>query len=163
MTPLSELQQDALVEIFNTGTGRAAASLSQIVGHEIALSVPRIQFVPVSEISAALLLFDSLPLSMVEQTFSGPLEIKASLLFTGESAMQIVRDMMGSQLNLEELIEFEQEAMCELGNIILNACMSAMSSMLNFTLTSTLPGYSIGTRDDIAQRLMISPDEPTII
>lgn len=163
MSLLSELQRDALIEIFNIGTGRAAASLSQIVDQEITLSVPHIQFVSTSEINAKLLSLDSLSLSMVEQTFSGLFDIKATLLFTEDSTLKIVRDMMGSLLNLEELAEYEQEALCELGNIILNACMSATSGMLDITLNSSLPTYSMGTSEEVVQLLSVGMSQPMMM
>jgi chemotaxis protein CheC len=163
MSLLSELQRDALIEIFNIGTGRAAASLSQIVDQEITLSVPHIQFVSTSEINAKLLSLDSLSLSMVEQTFSGLFDIKATLLFTEDSTLKIVRDMMGSLLNLEELAEYEQEALCELGNIILNACMSATSGMLGITLNSSLPTYSMGTSEEVVQLLSVGTSQPMMM
>ncbi len=163
MNPLSEMQLDALMEIFNIGAGRAAASLSQIVSDEIALSVPQIKFVPASEINTALISFGSKPLTMVEQTFSGPYEIKASLLFNENNTLSIVRDMMKSQLDLEDLVEFEEEAMCELGNIILNACMSAMSAMFDITLNSTLPSYSIGNSEEVLGLLCANMDQPMMM
>ncbi|MFT2612665.1 hypothetical protein ACMWPE_25085, partial [Escherichia coli] len=67
--------------------------------------------------------------------------------------LSIVRDMMGSQMSLDELAEFEREAMCELGNIILNACLSAMADMLEITLNSSLPQYLVSSPDDISARL----------
>jgi len=42
---LDELQQDALTEVFNVGMGSAAASLSEMVGEEVQLTVPEISFV----------------------------------------------------------------------------------------------------------------------
>ena len=163
MSLLSELQLDALTEIFNIGTGRAASSLSEIVGSEVILSVPRIQFFQSAEINMALLLLDSPRLGAVKQTFSGPLQINAMLLFTEDRTLEIVRDMMGSQLSTDELAEFEQEAMCELGNIILNACMSAMSAMFNFTLRSSIPTYSIGPSEAILKQIITQMDQPKIL
>lgn len=127
MIALSELQLDALTEVFNIGAGRAASGLSEIVGDEVKLSVPRVQFYQSSEINAKALSLNSPRLGAVRQHFSGPFNADAMLLFTEERALEVVRDMMGSQLSVEELAEFEQEAMCELGNIILNACLSAMA------------------------------------
>ena len=48
-------QLDALTEIFNIGAGRAASSLSDIVGDEVLLSVPRIEFYRASDINANVL------------------------------------------------------------------------------------------------------------
>ena len=37
---LTQVQQDALIELLNIGFGRAAASLSQLTGHRVVLEVP---------------------------------------------------------------------------------------------------------------------------
>lgn len=163
MKTLSELHQDALCEIFNIGAGRAAASLSEIIGDEVKLSVPRIQIFPPSEISAQSLPLNSQRLGAVKQRFSGPFEADAMLLFTEERALQIVRDMMGSHVGIHELAEYEQEAMCELGNIILNSCLSAMADVLGLSIRSSLPQYSVDTPDAILQGIVEQTDQPVML
>lgn len=163
MNPLSELHLDALTEVFNIGAGRAAASLSEIVGDEVKLSVPRIQLYQSSEITAEALSLNSPRLGAVSQHFSGPFDADAMLLFTEERALEIVRDMMGSQLSIEELAEFEQEAMCELGNIILNACLSSMADILNISLESSLPTYKVDSSMAIVQGIVAATHQPFML
>lgn len=163
MISLSELQLDALTEVFNIGAGRAASSLSEIVGDEVKLSVPRIQLCQSSEVNAEVLSLNSPRLGAVKQHFSGPFNADAMLLFTEERALEIVRDMMGSQLSVEELAEFEQEAMCELGNIILNACLSAMADILSLTLESSLPVYSVDSSDVILRQIIVEVNQPVMM
>lgn len=163
MISLSELQMDALTEVFNIGAGRAASSLSEIVGDEVKLSVPRIQLCQSSEINADALSLNSPRLGAVKQHFSGPFDADAMLLFTEERALEIVRDMMGSQLSIDELAEFEQEAMCELGNIILNACLSAMADILNLTFNSSLPDYSVDSSEVILRQIIVEANQPVML
>jgi chemotaxis protein CheC len=163
MDTLTELHLDALTEVFYVGAGRAAASLSEIVGDEVKLSVPAIEIKKSSEADATVMELHSARFGAVSQQFSGPFDAEAILLFTEEHALEIVRDMMGSQMSIEELAEFEQEAMCELGNIILNACLSAMADMLQISLNSSLPSYKIATTDEIFQGMTQSTDQPYIL
>ncbi|OGS75819.1 MAG: chemotaxis protein CheC [Gallionellales bacterium GWA2_55_18] len=163
MSTLSELQLDALTEIFNIGAGRAASSLSEIVGEEVKLSVPRVQLYQSSEINAEVLSLNSPRVGAVKQSFSGPFDADAMLLFTEERAMEIVHDMMGSQVGIEEMVEFEQEAMCELGNIILNACLSSMADILKLTLDSSLPAYSVGETDTILRQIVSEANQPVML
>lgn len=163
MNSLSELHLDALTEIFNIGAGRAASSLSEIVGDEVKLSVPRLQFFKSAEINAKSLSLNSPRLGAVKQHFSGPFEADAMLLFTEERALEIVRDMMGSQLSIEELADFEHEAMCELGNIILNACLSSMADVLNLTLQSSLPSYRVNSSEIIVQEIIAATTQPVML
>lgn len=152
MNILSELHLDALSEVFNVGAGRAAASLSEIVGDEVRLSVPSVEIRKSSEIDLSVMGLSGERFGAVHQTFIGSFEAEAILLFTEEHALEIVRDMMGSQISLEELAEFEQEAMCELGNIILNACLSAMADMLSIPMSCSLPDYSVASTEEILRR-----------
>ncbi len=163
MNWLSELQIDGLTEVFNIGAGRAAASLSEIVCDEVQLSVPRLQLYNSSEINAATLTLNSLRLGAVKQRFSGPFSADAMLLFTEERALEIVHDMMGSQVSIEDVAEFEQEAMCELGNIILNACLSSIANLLNLTLESSLPSYTIGDTDGVLRGIISDANQPLML
>lgn len=163
MQTLTELHLDALTEVFNVGAGRAAASLSEIVGDEVKLSVPSIEIKKFSDIDKTITALDSAKFGAVSQQFSGPFDAQAVLLFTEDHALEIVRDMMGSQMSIEELAEFEQEAMCELGNIILNACLSAMADMLSISLDSTLPSYKVATTEEIFRGIGNNADQPYIL
>lgn len=149
MTQLSELQCDALCEIFNIGVGRAASSLSQIVNDEVVLSAPAIQVVPREHAAALLLGKEFRHFSSVSQNFSGPFDAQAMLIFPEVNALEIVRLMIGPHMSIEELSEFQQEAMCEVGNIILNACMSSLADLLRISFDSTLPKHQYGDSNTI--------------
>ena len=161
--PITAIQLDALTEIFNIGAGRAASSLSDIVGDEVLLSVPRIEFYQASEINANVLALTSARLGSVQQKFKGPFNMTASLLFTEERALEIVQEMLGSQVQMEDLIDYEQEAMCEVGNIILNACLSAMADMLSISFESTLPEYTSDAPDVVIGRILSDTANPLLL
>lgn len=163
MNHLSDLHLDALAEVFSIGAGRAALSLSEIVGDEVRISVPSVQLITTEEISPVTLSLHSGRFGAVNQRFSGPFNAEAVLLFTEDQALKIVSDMMGSQMSIEELAEFEHEAMCELGNIILNACLSAMADVFNFTLESSLPDYAVASTDEILHRLKEGENQPYVM
>lgn len=163
MSFLSESRLKALNRIFGAGTSRAAYSLSEIVGDEVKLSAPRIQLYQPSEINAQALSLSGTRLGAVRQHFSGPLNAEAMLLFTEERTMEIVRDMMGSQLSIDDVAEFEQDAISELGNIILNGCLSAMVDALGLDFKSSLPVYSIDTPDAILQQLVAETSQSNIL
>lgn len=163
MAILTDIQIDALTEIFNVGAGRAALSLSEIVGDEVRLSVPSLEVLRTREIDEQVLALASTRFAAVSQVFDGPFDAEAVLLFAEVHALEIVRDMMGSQMSLEDLAEFEREAMCELGNIILNACLSAMADILGITLNSSLPEYAISSPQEISARLAAGESGETYV
>lgn len=143
MIELDDLQRDALSEMFNIGVGRAASSLSLIVHDEVELTAPGIMFMKPSEVSGQVTGGASHQLSMVSQNYSGPFDAKAMLLFPEENALTIVGLMIGSSMSAEELSDFAQEAMCEVGNIILNACISAMADLFEVEFEGTLPEHQL--------------------
>ena len=73
-------------------------------------------------------------------------------MFPEEKSLEIVRLMVGQSLSLEELSEMEQEAMSEIGNIILNSCMATLANASGRELQGSLPMYHVGTGDDILGR-----------
>lgn len=163
MNNLSDLHLDALAEVFSIGAGRAALSLSEIVNDEVRISVPSVQVISSEDINSTTLSLNSGRFGAVNQCFRGPFNAEAVLLFTEEQALKIVSDMMGSQMSIDELAEFEHEAMCELGNIILNACLSAMADIFNFTLESSLPAYAVASADEILHRLKENSNQPYVM
>lgn len=60
MKILSDIQQDAITEIVNIATGRAAALLSEMVGHDIKLDVPNVEFIDAYDIGTSNRIFRSL-------------------------------------------------------------------------------------------------------
>ncbi|GAB1393394.1 chemotaxis protein CheC [Rhodocyclaceae bacterium] len=163
MIEVSELQRDALGEIFNIGVGRAAASLSQIVRDEIELTAPTIQLVVPSEVERVLQGREFDHLSMVSQEFSGPFDARAVLVFPEQNALRIVGQMLGGVVPPEQLGEFEQEAMCEVGNIILNACISALADLFRVEFEGSLPSYEHAERDSLDLFGSMDNDVPVIL
>ncbi len=149
MQVLNELQLDALGEIFNIGVGRAASSLSLIVNDAVQLTAPSVALVHRDQAASILRGAELEQFSTVSQTFSGPFDAQAILVFPESNALEIVRLMVGPHMSIEELSEFEQEAMCEIGNIILNACMSSLADIFHVSFDSTLPLHRFGNTDNL--------------
>lgn len=141
---LTELQQDAFTELVNIGVSRAAASLRQMIGTQVLLSVPSVEIV--SRQSAARLIGEreAAPLVVVHQDFEGAFAGRALLIFPQENGRELVRAVAGEELSPEEVAALEDEALAETGNIILNGCLATMANMLQRTLTMSLPGILRG-------------------
>ncbi len=141
---LTELQQDAFTELVNIGVSRAAASLRQMIGTQVLLSVPSVEIV--SRQSAARLIGEreAAPLVVVHQDFEGAFAGRALLIFPQDNSRELVRAVAGEELSPEEVAALEDEALAETGNIILNGCLATMANMLQRTLTMSLPGILRG-------------------
>jgi len=122
-------QTDALCEIFNIGVGRAAAAMSGLIHDEVLLSVPHVSIYTVTE-AAQQLNGAGVPLYGVRQPFRGEFKGDALLIFPGDRSLDIVRIVAGQTVPSEELNAMEHDAMAEVGNVILNACISALSDLL---------------------------------
>jgi len=147
---LSELQQDALIELFNIGMGQAASSMSQIVGEEIALSVPKLNILCGADRADTIRTAIHSPrICAVSQDFTGSLDAKAFLIFPEGKTHEIVRRMIGESATTDELSEMEQEALSEIGNIILNSCISSLCETLQSNFQCSLPAYHAGSTDEI--------------
>ncbi|PWF54775.1 chemotaxis protein CheC [Massilia glaciei] len=149
MFNLSELQHDALVEIFNIGVGHAARAMSEIVNEEVTMSVPSITFLNRAEAAAMLGNKDSARVCGVSQHYEGAFATEAILMFPEDKSLDIVRLMVGEAVPFKELTEMEQEAMSEIGNIILNACVGTLANIFNQELRGSLPQYHVGTSEQI--------------
>lgn len=149
MFQLSDIQHDALVEIFNIGVGQAASAMSRIVNEEVTMSVPSITFQSRAEVAKMLGSGEGRRICAVTQYYEGAFNTEAILMFPEEKSLEIVRLMVGQLLTMEELTEMEQEAMSEIGNIILNSCMSSLGNLSGKELHGSLPMYHVGTGDHI--------------
>ena len=149
MFNLTELQHDALVEIFNIGVGHAASAMSDIVNEEVTMSVPSISFQNRAAAAAMLGNKDGQRVCGVSQHYQGAFSTEAILMFPEDKSLDIVRLMVGEAVSLKELTEMEQEAMSEIGNIILNSCVGTLANIFAQELSGSLPQYHVGTSEEI--------------
>lgn len=143
MPQLDAEQSDALGEIFNIGVGRAASALSELLHEEVLLSVPHVQVLTVSEAAHRLSAAD-IPMYGVRQPFSGTLRGDALLIFPSHRSLDLVRLMAGQSVPTDELSAIEQDAMTEIGNVMLNACIASLGELLGSEFALGLPSVSMG-------------------
>ena len=136
---LTELQLDALTELVNIGVSRAAASLREMVGEQVHLSVPSVALETRTRAIAILAEREVSNLVAVHQIFEGDITGRALLIFPETKSLELVRAITGGDLPLEDIIELEQEALAETGNILLNSCLATIANMLQRSLKMSLP------------------------
>jgi len=136
---LTELELDALTELVNLGVSSAAAGLREMVREEVILSVPKVAIVTREEAIANLGERDAKRLVAVHQDFEGDIRGRALLIFPEAKSMELVRAVVGGELSLEDLMELEQEALAETGNVLLNGCLGTIANSLERSLRISLP------------------------
>jgi len=149
---LDELELDALTEVVNIGVSRAATSLRDMVGQQVFLSVPSVAIT--SPIRAVELLGqrESSLLVAIRQGFQGEFSGSALLIFPEKNSLELVRAVAGDHLSLEDILELEQEALAEIGNVILNGCMATIANLLNRRLVISLPEILSGSAVDLFRK-----------
>jgi chemotaxis protein CheC len=148
---LNKQQQSTIEEVVNIGLGRAAMSLSDIAGGEVMLSASNMSLSNINTGQA----LDLIKLSggqnwvSVSQTISGDVDAVALAIFSDAKALNIVRNVLSGEQAADLAHEYEPDVMSEVSNIILNASISALSSMMNLSLESYLPVHHFGDCESV--------------
>lgn len=146
---LSDLEVDALTEIFNIGIGRAADSLNKMTSQTVDLNVPNVQVMSSRHAKEMLGFSDHCNISAVTQKFSGDFSGQAFLMFSQDSGLKLVRTLLSDDIPVEVLSDLEQDSLVEIGNIILNACFGTVINFLKSTIEIDMPEFVQGDINEI--------------
>lgn len=141
---LDELERDALTELVNIGVSRAAASLRKMVGKQVLLSVPSVEVMSQDAAAALIGQRELDDLVAIRQEFAGALSGQALLIFPEDNSLELVRAIVGDEVELAEVTALKEEALAETGNVILNGCLGTIANMLNQSLQMSLPTVLYG-------------------
>jgi chemotaxis protein CheC len=137
--PLSDLERDALGELSNIAMAKAANSLRHMVQHEVLLAVPSVDILTGAAATRLVERPDNPKLVAVRQDFAGAFSGRALLIFPERNSLELVRAVVGSELPLEDIVDLEDEALAETGNIILNSWVATIANLLKSALKMSLP------------------------
>ncbi|WP_377298511.1 chemotaxis protein CheX [Rhizobium sp. SGZ-381] len=160
---LDELERDALTELVNIGVSRAAASLRKMVNREVILSVPAVEIVTRRSAASLIGQRESESLIAVQQQFEGPFSGRALLIFPQSNGLSLVRAIVGEDMGENDLLDMEDEALAETGNVILNGCLGSMANMLQHTLQMSLPDVRRGDSAHLFDALATSSEESFVL
>jgi len=141
---LDDLEQDALTELVNIGVSRAAASLRKMIGHQVLLSVPALEIVSRRVAATLIREREGGDLVAVRQDFQGAFSGRALLIFPEANSLALVRAVTGDELDEAGVLEMEDEALSETGNVVLYGCLATMANMLKRPLEMSLPAVIRG-------------------
>ena len=137
--PLTELERDALAELSNIAMAKAANSLRQMIQNEVLLAVPSVDILTSEAATKLVAKPDNPKLIAVRQDFAGAFSGRALLIFPEKNSLELVRAVVGRQLALEDIVDLEDEALAETGNIILNSWVATIANLLKSALKMSLP------------------------
>jgi len=129
----SELQLDALRELANIASGGAATSLSQMLGQEVELNVPRALALPLADAVDAAGAADEI-VTGIALGLEGDIAGLVLLLVPTKDAKTLC-----NLLGVEPGTEVGDSALGEIGNILGTSYLNALSMMTGLTLEPTPP------------------------
>lgn len=153
---LTDREHDLLLELFNIGIGTAAASLGMLSKQEVGVEIPEIEIVSFSDFISSM---KNDELCCVIQKSHGDIDSISMLVFPQEGTFEIVRRMLGKHIDNIPSAELYQDAIREIGNIMLNACMGSIANVLSVTLENELPVLQFGTPEEMLHSTILGIDE----
>ncbi len=137
-------QLDIITELINIGIGKGASVLNTMIDSPIILTVPFIKILTPLQLEEEIGIHDGKKLSTVNLPFKGNLTGNAQLIFPSESAVKLIDIFAGEESDSEDMDSIRAGALCEIGNVVLNAVMGSLSNLLKFNLNYTVPNYIDG-------------------
>jgi chemotaxis protein CheC len=157
---ITEKQRDALTELINIGFARTANSLSQLTGHRVLLDVPDVSLHPIDDLKAKLATFVTGEIATVQQIFTGPVSGNALLLLNYEGAVMLADSVMPEEnVHQETLTLPSAEVLTEIGNILLNSCLSVFGNLLQIQISFSVPRLYLDALDGLLHSLIIGKEE----
>ena len=163
LVPLTDLERDALGELSNIAMGKAADSLRKMIQHEVLLAVPLVDILSTRAAANLVGKPDNHQLVAVRQDFAGPFSGRALLIFPEAQSLELVRSIVGEEHSLEDVIDLEQEALAETGNIILNACLATIANVLRRSMRMSLPSVIRGDGATLFETRSSDPDGDLVL
>ncbi len=140
---------DALAALAAAGAWRAIAALDQLVDGQIDF-VPAVPVIRCRAAGAAGLGLDlAASVIGVRQLITGACPGRALLIFPDRPSLDPVRIALAGDQTLQDVQELETDALAEIGNVVLNACVGTLANRLGQALPMSLPDVVRGSVSDV--------------
>jgi len=156
---LTEKQRDALAELINIAFARTAASLSQLSGHRVLLNVPGVEVLAIDELPRFLGNSIKEEVVSVHQIFSGPVAGDALLMLNYEGAVTLTDLLSENPVHSRKLDASALEAVTEVGNILLNACLGVFGNLLKVHVSFSMPRLHLESLDQLLRSITVGVEE----
>lgn len=131
---LDEERREAIAELVNIGFGRAVASIAEVLHTRLDMSIPEVRSIEPPKVIG--LLRESLghdgEVSLIQQAFYGDFLGEAVLAFPRESSRELA-GMLSEDWGFQPEMgveTFEQEALLEIGNLVIGASLGQFAELL---------------------------------
>ncbi|MGM0470705.1 MAG: chemotaxis protein CheC [Bacillota bacterium] len=142
LTDLSPLQLDALKEIANIGAGNAATALSQMLDQRVEMGVPKVDILPLNEVPEILGGAENIIAGILVEVM-GDTPGKILFALDEECADRLVNMLIDQQLKgSDKSQQIQESTLKEIGNILTNSYLNALSRMTDLTPVPSVPGLA---------------------
>jgi len=129
---------NAFREVANVAMGQAGENLAKILNKFIDLPIPNVSIVHSNEMSMMLTNIDMRQsVSAVSEGFVSPTIKGEALILFNDANVAALQQLLGSNTKMSETSEIE--ALMDVSNIIIGACLNALSQQLSVTFTHNTP------------------------
>lgn len=134
----NDYQKDILKEIGNICAGNAATALSQLLNKRVSITVPEVFFVPLEDVPK-IVGEDRLVVGLVIRIL-GDIPSFILLIFSQRDAFSLASLVTNKKSSNGGVItEMERSALKEVGSILTNAYLGALSAFIRWGLVPTVP------------------------
>lgn len=139
----SDVEFDVLKEISNIGAGNATTAISTMMNVKVNMAVPVIKFLEFKELAEVIGGAENLVVGIL-LTLQNDIDGMMMFIMDKKSAEGVVHNILGqTSCGLEEFTDMDFSVLQELGNIIAGSYLSAISSLTNLCITSSVPSISV--------------------
>ena len=140
---ITDEEIDMLREAGNIASGNAMTSLSKLIDSTLDMNVVQVRIESIQELPEVLGGAEEVIAGMLVNVF-GDLNAMLLLAFETESAIGLVNRILGKQLKeFDEFDEIDHSALCETGNILAGAYLSALNTLTGLKLNVSTPQIAI--------------------
>jgi len=156
---LTEKQNDMLIELVNIAFGRAAASLSELTGKRVQLKIPKVVVTTIDQLRESFENIRDGEITTISQIFRGAVAGNALLMLDYDGAVALC-DLLSDRLPRgSRLSESDCDALTEVGNIMLNACLGTFGNLLQVHISFSVPSMRIESIPALFQTFTIEAEE----
>jgi len=160
---LTQIQQEAILELLNIGVNESTNILSEILNVEIDLAIPQIRIITSDRLIDELKDLGKEDYSAVNMEFHNSFSGISQIVFSQDSANKLVDVFSRQVLDTYEFDEIKADALVEIGNIILNAILATFSNSLNHEFEFYVPVFFENYKKDFFEQRLKFIDEVVLL
>ncbi len=160
---LTPVQQDALKEVFNIGSGQSATTLAEVTGLKVMVSVPMIGIKPMDEVLDSLAK-PGIPVVSLVNIFAGDVSGATIWLMPGDKAREFAQHCWHHMPQAKKSPEFNfGQIHREVSEIMTTAYLTAVEDLLSLMTVPSTPLLLSGVLKNILGKILAERTESGLV